>query len=223
MRNNKLLILSLLIVMAWLVGCAKYQASSVSVPKGPDMPAWRAQGPVAVGADPYVDLERQEAVFGGNLNKAGVFVIQLFVINRGDNELMIRTSEITLMLPGEIEIIPAGAAAAAQRMEKKDEVVAATCCCGIPGFLVASDAADKRRQARSEDYRQKEFRQVSLRPGDSSHGFLYFIPPDYIQPFSSAVLKVAFWDIVEGKTFDVSVPLSGIVFEGGLGETKKEQ
>jgi hypothetical protein len=178
---------------------------------------------VAVGADPYVDLERQEAVFGGNLNKAGVFVIQLFVINRGDNELMIRTSEITLMLPGEIEIIPAGASAAAQRMEEKEEIIAATCCCGIPGFLVASDAADKRRQARSEDYRQKEFRQVSLRPGESSHGFLYFIPPDYIQPFSSAVLKVVFWDIVEGKTFDVSVPISGIVFEGGFGKTKEKE
>lgn len=214
------LCISVLVVFA---GCAKYQASSVSVPKGPDMPAWRPQGPVEVGADPYVDLKRQEAVFGGNLNKAGVFPIQLFIINRGNNELMVRTSEITLMLPGEDEIIPAGATAAAQRMEEKGDVVAATICCGIPGFLVASDAADKRRQARSEDYRQKEFRQASLRPGESSHGFLYFIPPDYIKPFSSAVLKVEFWDIVEANAFDVSLPLSGIVFEEGSGKTKKQQ
>jgi hypothetical protein len=186
------------------------------------MPAWRSQGPVAIGADPYVDLERQKAIFGGNLNKAEVFAIQLFVINQGDNELMVRASEITLILPGEIEITQAGATAAAERMEAKGEVVAATICCGIPGFLVAADAADKRRHARSEDFRQKEFRQVSLEPGDSSHGFLYFIPPEYIEPFSSAVLKVMFWDIVEGKSFDVSVTLSGIVFEEEPSKTKEQ-
>jgi hypothetical protein len=177
---------------------------------------------VAVGADPIVDLERQKAMFGGNLNKAGVLPIQLFIINRGDNELMLRTSEITLMPPGENEIMPAGATAAAQRMEAKGEVVAATICCGIPGFLVADAAEDKRRLARSEDFRQKEFRQVTFRPGESSHGFLYFIPPEYIQPFSSAVLKVVFWDIVEGKAFDVSVTLSGIVFEEEPSKTKEQ-
>lgn len=58
------------------MGCASYKASSAPVLKVADMPAWRVEGPLALGAEPYVELDRQ-AMFGGNAMKAGILPIQV--------------------------------------------------------------------------------------------------------------------------------------------------
>ena len=196
-----------------IMGCASYKASSAPVPKAADMPAWRAEGPLGVGADPYVELDRQKEMFGGNAKKAGILPIQVIVQNKGDRQLLVRESDMSLVLAKKVELSPSGATGAAARLESSSDVIAASACCGLIGFAVASSSADKRRQARLEDFRRKEFKKVTLRRGEIGYGFVYYIPPEGTEPFSTAILKVRFVDVEEATSTVVSLPLSGLDLE----------
>jgi hypothetical protein len=195
------------------MGCASYKASSAPVPKAADMPAWRAEGPLGVGADPYVELDRQKEMFGGNAKKAGILPIQVIVQNKGDRQLLVRESDMSLVLANKVELSPSGATGAAARLESSNDIIAASACCGLIGFAVASSSADKRREARLEDFKRKEFKKVTLRRGEIGYGFVYYIPPEGTEPFSTAILKVRFVDVEEATSTVVSLPLSGLDLE----------
>jgi hypothetical protein len=195
------------------MGCASYKASSAPVPKAADMPAWRAEGPLGVGADPYVELDRQKEMFGGNAKKAGILPIQVIVQNKGDRQLLVRESDMSLVLANKVELSPSGATGAAARLESSSDIIAASACCGLIGFAVASSSADKRREARLEDFKRKEFKKVTLRRGEIGYGFVYYIPPEGTEPFSTAILKVRFVDVEEATSTVVSLPLSGLDLE----------
>lgn len=114
MRRSLALLLSSLIP---LTGCASYTPSSAPIPKGADMLAWHSEGGLGVGADPYVDLEEQEAVFDVNLMAGGVLAINLLVQNDSDRQLLVRRTDILLVLPDGTQLRPAGASQAASKME----------------------------------------------------------------------------------------------------------
>jgi len=114
MRRSLALLLSSLIP---LTGCASYTPSSAPIPKGADMLAWHAEGGLAVGADPYVDLGEQEAVFDVNLMAGGVLAINILVQNDSDRQLLVRRTDIVLVLPDGTQLRPAGASLAASKME----------------------------------------------------------------------------------------------------------
>jgi hypothetical protein len=201
-------------------GCASYTPSSAPVPKAETMLAWRAEGPVAIGADPYVQSERQKATFDGDLSKAGVLPIQVSLYNRGDRQVLIRPSDMVLKLPEGGEVSQAGAATAAARLESNGGVIASSIAFGLVGFLVSSSAADKARAARVEDYRRKELQEVRLRKDETAHGFVYFIPAPETKPFTEATLKVRFVDVEEATSFVVPLPLSGLEFKGSTSKSE---
>lgn len=207
MKRAVILLLSLAVVS---LGCASYTSTSAPIPKAGSMPASQTEGSLEVGADPYTQLDRQRTVFGKDLNEAGILPIQVFVLNKGKDRLLIRPSDMALAFPDGTQISPAGASATSAKMESIAGVIGAGIAFGIIGVLVASNAEDKARAARLEDYRRKEFQEAKLGKDDSAHGFIYFIPAQGTQALSSADLLVRIVKAEEGTSFVTRVPLSGL-------------
>jgi hypothetical protein len=210
MRRACALWLSVLVAVS---GCASYTPSSMTVPKAGAMPAWRTEGPLSAGADAYVQKDRQKAVFDGELTAEGVLPIQVFVRNEGSRQLLVRPSTMTLALPDGSQLGPVGASAVAAKMESSGGVIGWTIGFGLIGFLAASSAEDKARAGRRADYRSKELQDLTLAKDDSAHGFVYFIPPPGISPFSEAVLMLRFVDAEDLTSTVIRLPLSGLEFK----------
>lgn len=213
-----------ILVLGFIDGCASYKPSSAPVPEAGAMPAWRTEGIAAAGADPYVQPDRQKGVFDADLNDAGVLPIQLLVQNEGDRGMLVRPSDIRLVLPDGRQIGPVGTAAVVAKLEKPSMHFWPTFFLGLPGALVSMSASDKARGDRQGDYRSKEFRDATLRKGQSAHGFVYFIPPAGTPAFTEATLTVRCVDTEEATSFVVSLPLTGLDFKGvpAQAEVKEE-
>lgn len=204
----------LLSIVVPLTGCASYAPTSAPIPKGSDMAVWATEGDLEVGVDPYVQKDRQKAVFDADLSGEGVLPIQIYVKNRGDRALLVRRSDMALVFPDGGEIRPAGATAVSAKMESIGGVVGATLAFGLIGFLVSSSAKDKAQAARLADYQSKEFQDSTLLKDDAAHGFVYFIPPPGTQTFNEATLRLRVVDTKEATSVVVSLPLSGFGFKG---------
>lgn len=196
------------LILVVLAGCASYTPHSVPVPRSDTMPAWQIENSMAVGADPYVQPDRQDAVFDGDLRAAGILPIQVLLQNNGYRRLLIRRSNITLILPDGRQISPVGATAVAVKVPAKGGGWGYVP--GIYGLVAESMAEDKARQGRVADYRDKELQDVTLVKGESAHGFVYFAPPPGTTTFTKATLTVPVVDIEEGASFIIRLQLSGL-------------
>lgn len=208
-----MLVLWLSVLLA-VSGCASYTPSSIPVPKTGAVPSWQIEGSIGVGADPYVQVDRQKAVFDGDLASQGVLPIQVLVRNEGSRRYLLRGATMMLTLPDGSQLSPVGATAVAAKMEGGGGVIGWTIAFGLIGFLAASSAEDQARAARLADYRSKEFQDVTLGKDESAHGFVYFIPPPGTTPFTEAVLNVRIVDTEEFKSFVVRLPLHELGFKG---------
>ncbi len=207
MKSSIIVLLSLAVIS---MGCASYTSTSAPIPRIGSMPASQTEGSVEVGADPYTQEERQRSVFGHDLTAAGILPIQVSVLNKGKDQLLIRPSDMAIAFPDGTQISPAGASAASATMESIAGVIGAGLAFGIIGAIVASNAEDKARASRLEDYRRKEFQEAKLGNGSSAYGFIYFIPAQGTQALSSADLLVRVVKAEGGSSFAIRVPLSGL-------------
>jgi len=204
MRNHSVLFFLLL----FLTGCASYNASLAPVPKLETLPASTSQGDIVVGADPYVQSVRQQAVFDGNLVEEGIFPIQIFVRNNGDRKVLIRRSDMMLLLSDGKQVTPAGAFAVASKLEKTSSHFWPTFFFGLAGAFAAENASEKAKTARKEDCQSKEFKDVTLGKSESSYGFVYFVPPAGTESFKNATLTVRCIDTENSSSSVVKLPLS---------------
>lgn len=212
----------LLCVSTPLTGCASYTTTTLAVPGAAEMRAQKAEADVLVGADPYVEPERQKAIFDAPLGEEGVIPVRLLVRNDGTRRLLVRPSSMTLALGDGARIPSAGATAAAARLDQGvGEVIGWGIAFGVIGMMAASANKDSVRAARLQDYRSKEMPEVSLAKGESAHGFVFFIPPRGSGPIDEATLGIRFVDIAEGTSFDVRLPLSGLGFKGLPAQTEE--
>ncbi len=212
MRHTVALSLSITVCLA---GCASYTQRAAPVPQAGAMPAWQVGDVVAVGADPYMQNDRQRAVFDENLNDVGVLPIQILVQNRSERRLRVNPSSITLTLPDGGESSPVTSSAAASRFaphygKGADHAAAAFGLIGAVVALSAASAAEKGSTARYADYASKELKETILGKDESVHGFVFFIRPPGTKTFVDTTLKVLVLDADDEKTeFTVSLPLSG--------------
>lgn len=198
------------IILVAISGCAHYSSTSAPIPVVGSMPVCQTEGALEVGADPYIQPDRQKTVFGCDLNAVGILPIQVYVQNKGKDRLLIRPSDMVLEFPDGTQISPVGASAAAAKMESIGRVVGASLAFGLIGMLAASKAEDKARADRLEDYRRKELQEAKLGKGDSAHGFLYFSPAQGTQALSSGVLLIRAVNVDDGSSFVARVPLTGL-------------
>ena len=213
---QRILALGLSVVLL-LTGCASYTPSSMPVPKAGGMPVERTEGDVAVGADPYVEEDRQKVVFDGALTDEGVLPVLVHVRNEGRRRLLVRPSTMTLTFRDGSQVSPVGATAVAAKIESSAGVIGWTIAFGLIGFLAASSAEDKARAARLADYRSKELQDVTLAKGEATHGFVYFIPPPGTPSFTEAVLTVKLVDAEDFTGIVVRLPLSELAVKGSPG------
>jgi hypothetical protein len=199
-----------LALLLLLDGCASYAPKEVAVPKPGAMPLWVRDGVVAVGADPYLQKERQKTAFDGDMGEEGILPVQVFVLNEGQRRLLVRASDMILVLPDGRQVASAGATAVATRFEQGiGDVIGWGIGFGIIGMLAASANKDSVRTARLNDYRSKELAEAFLDPGQSAHGFVFFIPPSGTSPMADGVLIVQFVDANDASRQAVRVPLRG--------------
>jgi hypothetical protein len=197
-----------------LGGCASYGAGAAPVPKPEGMPVWRAMEQVAAGADPYVQLKRQEAVFDADLNEVGVLAIQVLLANHSDRSLLVRSSDMRLVLPDGRTIETSGASRVMAHLEKPHVHFWATFFLGLPGALGAASYSDTEKAARLTDYRNKQFHDVTLGKGESAHGFLFLIPSTGTPPFNEATMTIRFVDTDTASSLTVNLPVTGLGFPG---------
>jgi hypothetical protein len=55
----------------WTSGLLRLHGGTGTMAIAGAMPSWRTDGPVAAGADPYIDPARQKAVFNISFNEPG--------------------------------------------------------------------------------------------------------------------------------------------------------
>ncbi len=196
------------ILASWLAvlvlgaGCLRYISTPAHIPIAGKMPAWRDDGVVAFGADPYVEKSRQKEVFDANLDEAGALAVQIFLNNQGEHGLLVRYSEFRLQLPNRDEVLSVGSDRFAAKVEDSGSIFGG-------GF-----AAEQARSDRRADYRGKVFKDLALRKGDTAHGFVYFIFPGGTPAFTQATLTVRCVDMEEGTIIRVELPLSGLKIKG---------
>jgi len=191
------------ILASWLAvlvlgaGCLRYISTPAHIPIAGKMPAYRDDGVVAFGADPYVEKSRQKEVFDANLDEAGALAVQILLKNQGEHSLAVRCSEFGLQIPNRDEVPSVGSDRFAAKVEDPLPIFGG-------GF-----AAEQARSDRRADYRGKVFKDIELRKGDTAHGFVYFIFPGGTPTFTQATLTVRCVDMEEDTTIRVELHLSG--------------
>ncbi len=200
---------SSLLIPSLLCACASYSPSSAPVPQ-PSPQEWTFHEDIAVAAEPYADEERQIATFDADLNNADVIAIQVTLENRGKRTVVVRPSDMLLELPGGRTLVSSSVTTVVSKVGESGSVVGAAIAFGIIGAIVASDAEDEARTARTADYKEKAFKDVTLHGSDSAYGFVFFIPPRGTDPFETATLLVRLVDFELATSEIVEVSLSGL-------------
>lgn len=213
MRHRLTVVVPLVLVISG--GCASYEATLAPIPKAETMPARIVEGPVSVSADPFVEEERQTAVFHGDMDDKGVLPIQVVVQNQGERPLLIRGSDMLLVLENGTQISSSGVTAVADKFQDADNrgQIPASLAFGIIGAVVSQSATGEAKANRRADYKSKRFPDVTLGKNESAHGFSYFILPVGTPAFTKATLRVYCVDVESAKGLVVNLPVSGLGFK----------
>ncbi len=195
-----------------MAACASYEPSTVAVPQ-PTASQWVVLGDFAAAAEPYVDPEQQQAIFDADFDEADVIAIQVVVENRGKTSKLVRPSDIVLELPDGQKLPPATVATTVTKVGEDGSVVGSALAFGVIGAIVAANAENEARAARTQDYQGKALQVSALNKNDQAHGFVFFIPPRGTQPFDEGTLHVRFADTADSTSQVVELPLTGISYE----------
>jgi hypothetical protein len=205
----------LTVVAASLVGaCASYEPTSAPVEPKTAFSLVEAEG-FAAGADPYAKPEEYEPMFDADFDKSDVIALHVIVENRRPSAVLVRPSDISLILADGRAISPSSSLKVANKVGEDGSVIGSAIAFGLIGAIVASNAEEKARAARIDDYNSKSLDTVDLNPGDSADGVVFFIPPKSWPAFEEAELSVRAIDKVEGTSAVVSVPLTGVNYVPG--------
>lgn len=208
-------------------GCFGFQAGPAPLRRAEEMPTLQTVGELTVGADPYVDRERLNAVFDRDSVAPGLLPIHVVVANRGDGQLWIRGMEAVLELPDGTQVRPTRAGGQPDMVRRQPPsarseplnpalwplaVVALPLIIVLVPFMEAETKAKARyeREA-SADYWRKELKDVILGKHESAAGFLYFFP-SASQSFAEATLVVQAVDLAEAARLTIRLRLKGLAF-----------
>jgi hypothetical protein len=158
-----------------------------------------------------VQGDRQRLVFGGELGQDGVIPIQVVVENSGNSRLLVRSSDMVLILPEGARINQEGARAACTKVSVPVGMVLGGLVFGMIGAAAAFNSEEKARVARLQDYQSKEFPDAALAKGDSAHGFLYFILPG--RSIKSALLQVRLTNMDDETSSVMQVGLESLEYQ----------
>jgi hypothetical protein len=202
-----------LVILMGIAGCVSYSPSSAPLPEIASMSVCGSEGPVKIALDPYVQGDRQKKVFGGDLGAVGIIPIQVYFENLEDRRVLVKPSNISLVLPNGTRINQAGARAACAKMSNNYGMIMAGVGLGVVAALAVSQAEGKDKAAMLDDYQRKEFQEASLEKGENAHGFLYFIPSTGTANFNAALLQVRIINVEDRSNFTTELAIKDLQYK----------
>ena len=195
-------------------GCASYEPTATAMPSPTvQQEDWHVQNGMAVAAYPIVEEPQQQQMFDANLNDTGVIPIQVVIENRTERVKWVRPVDMVMTLPDKRTFGPTAVDSVAARVDEDGSIAGSYLAFGIIGYVVASNAENSAKQARTADYEAKSLRSSKLSQDQSSHGFVFFIPPPGTGELDEATLSVFFVDDQEAASERIDVPLTGLKFK----------
>ena len=235
-----------------VIACAapkKPSVQDVPAPLPGEMPAQTTEHGVTVAADPYVQADRQERVFGSKPGRMGVLPVQMLIANATARNLLIRPYEIALLLPDRRALAPVGASQAAARAMGApvqfsalgrsaaysaplagayggpEAYGAVSGVSALAAIVLGVELVEERELHRQlfRDYRAKELAEAIVPAHGSRYGFVYFILPEDT-PFPAEMkLLVRLIDTVEATASVVEIALPGVdLGESSRGQSERE-
>jgi hypothetical protein len=215
-----------------LAGCASREAREVIPPEISGMPFSVREGDVSLGADPYVQSERQEQVFAADLSEQAVLPVQVVMANSADSQLQVDPALFKLALPGRETTAPRPGVEVAMMFPPEAGVAhyattgvavlgglagpigaIAGRVAGLLGALMLNQMDGDTAQSRQDDYLRREFRAGRIGRGETARGFLYFVLPRGTPPFDEAMLSFT-GSRVNGETASVGLLLKRLNVKG---------
>lgn len=193
--------------------CITYNVRPIPTPEFERMLVRSSQEPVAVGADPYVEADRQIAVFDASLTEVGVLAVQILIQNRGEQPVLINPGKLLLRLPHGKEIAPVEARAVVAKFNRDygksfDRAAVAFGLIGAAVAIAASSTSEKAQADRHLDYATKELKKVVIEKGGSTHGFVFFILPLDAGTLNDSTLTVPCFGADETISVVVKLPFA---------------
>lgn len=218
-------------LISLLAGCSSYTVKESPVVKPEAMPYTHTEGMVVVGVDPYVQPDKEKALFGEDLLAVDVIPIQVVVRNLGDHPVRVEAKNFKLSLPTNEVVAPRPGAEVAALFNQQTSILdhASTGIGLLGGFggmigglvarvvggVVSGSVQGSKKDvflARQEDYVRKEFKGVALGRNESIRGFLFFTPPAGTAAFNEATLILDLYES-DTKNTSIKVPLNGLGYK----------
>ena len=198
---------TLVLTGAVLTGCASYSPTSQPI-TAEDSVNWHIENSLAVAPDLYLDAKEQRNLFDADLTDSNILAVHVAVENRADGARLVRPSDMRLLLPDGRIFAPSGVSTVVATVGESGSVVGAGVAFGLIGVLVASNAENQARKARTFDYGLKAFPEKYLAKGERAEGVVFFIPAMSICEIKEATIRVRFVDpdSATSETIDVALP-----------------
>ncbi len=225
-------------------GCSSYTPKPLPTVEFSSIPVQYTEGDIQLGAEVYVQLDRQTAVFDAELSKCSVLPVRVLVRNLGQRAVWVRSTDVELDLPDGPQLTPIDVFTVGRcgetlaRGEPPTPIIAPPAplwglgpqvgavsgligaTIGLGSLAVAEASVNNPRIAH---YQKIELRAAVLRQNESTHGFVFFyVPPDN-QLSDTAVMNVRLHDAEDDSSFSVRLPLSGLRFETQSPGSKPEK
>lgn len=213
MRNGFLLA----VVGTLVVGCASYTARELPAPDARSFSTTAERAEVTVSADAYSDTDRQMAYLGEDLGAAGAFPVRVLIQNKGDVPRLVQPEGFRLRLPDGDTVTPSPPHVVAVLFDKRrgselDVAASAFGLLGAFGALATLQADDDARNARSADYYKKALKPNVLKPGESSHGFLFFVLSRKTARFTEITVEVHLPDPQGANAMSMDLVIKNVQF-----------
>lgn len=195
------------LILCQLFGCAAYSTRDAKALQPEGMPYVQTDANLSMGADPYVQAERQEQVFGADLLAAAILPVQVTVVNVGDTTLRIEPDHFKLYISADSMTTHRPGHEVAKIFAPTEGVADyATSGVGMLGGLAGpigsmagrvvallsagalSSSRSEAIQAREADYTRKELKPTLLGKTQLVRGFLFFVLPRETPAFRDPTL-----------------------------------
>ncbi len=218
-----LLVLSLILLSA----CSKPAEVKQSVRYS------KTEAMLAMEADPFVQTDRQEMVFGEDLLAMSVLPVLVKVQNNGDKPVPIEARRIKLILPSQLAIPSHSAVELTKWLASQGNIlgqvgmgagqlglgqlgqfagpyggIAVAIMSGLYG-MYKNNAA----KTRDATYNQGEFKDVTLAKNQSVQGIVFFILPKNTPAFNEATLSLSIFEN-QAEISHIDLPLKGLGYKG---------
>lgn len=206
---------TIFIAIVLLTGCQSYTPppAPVSAAKFEVEPAdWTVLNELAGAAEPIAEAEKQLAHFGEDMTGANILPVHVVVENRGQNPMIVRGSDMQLILPDGKISNAASLATVASAAAGPGNIRGSGYAFGIVGLLV-SNAQSKNHAARVADYSKIAFHEKQLEPNEKISGVVFFHPQTLVCDIGEAIVRVEFVSSDLAASEKLDLPISGMTYE----------